>query len=174
MGFHPLRRERVDVHSQSGEQPAVHLHSSWESWVEVHPKTAADLKLNAPKPKTKAAAKVAEKIDAAERTLSDAPKGETPVGRKYDSAAKQRDLDLLARDGQLKDQQLANQQLAQQVGVAVLAPGREEPDERVVLVGRDPELPVSFGPRMIDAPANRTRPAISHFASSASVPSLVV
>jgi diguanylate cyclase (GGDEF)-like protein len=41
------------------------------------------------------------------------------LGRKYDSAAKQRDLDLLARDGQLKDQQLANQQLAQQVGVAV-------------------------------------------------------
>lgn len=41
------------------------------------------------------------------------------LGRKYDSAAKQRDLDLLARDGQLKDQQLANQQLAQQVGLAV-------------------------------------------------------
>lgn len=39
--------------------------------------------------------------------------------RKYDSAAKQRDLDLLARDGQLKDQQLANQQLAQKVGIAV-------------------------------------------------------
>jgi diguanylate cyclase (GGDEF)-like protein len=39
--------------------------------------------------------------------------------RKYDSAAKQRDLDLLARDGQLKDQQLANRRLAQQVGVAV-------------------------------------------------------
>ena len=39
--------------------------------------------------------------------------------RKYDSAAKQRDLDLLARDGQLKDQQLDNQQLAQKVGVAV-------------------------------------------------------
>jgi len=39
--------------------------------------------------------------------------------RKYDSASKQRDLDLLARDGQLKDQQLANRQLAQQVGVAV-------------------------------------------------------
>ena len=38
---------------------------------------------------------------------------------KYDSAAKQRDLDLLARDGQLKDQQIENQQLAQQVGVAV-------------------------------------------------------
>lgn len=41
------------------------------------------------------------------------------LGRKYDSAAKQRDLDLLARDGQLKDQQLANQQLAQKVGFAV-------------------------------------------------------
>lgn len=41
------------------------------------------------------------------------------LGRKYDSAAKRRDLDLLARDGQLKDQQLANQQLAQKVGVAV-------------------------------------------------------
>ncbi|MGQ3055254.1 MAG: diguanylate cyclase [Roseateles sp.] len=41
------------------------------------------------------------------------------LGRKYDSAAKQRDLDLLARDGQLKDQQLANQRLAQKVGVAV-------------------------------------------------------
>jgi diguanylate cyclase (GGDEF)-like protein len=41
------------------------------------------------------------------------------LGRKYDSAAKRRDLDLLARDGQLKDQQIANQQLAQQVGVAV-------------------------------------------------------
>lgn len=39
--------------------------------------------------------------------------------RKYDSAAKQRDLELLARDGQLKDQQLANQQLAQKVGIAV-------------------------------------------------------
>ena len=39
--------------------------------------------------------------------------------RKYDSTAKQRDLDLLARDGQLKDQQLQNQQLAQKVGVAV-------------------------------------------------------
>lgn len=39
--------------------------------------------------------------------------------RKYDSAAKQRDLELLARDGQLKDQQLENQRLAQQVGVAV-------------------------------------------------------
>lgn len=39
--------------------------------------------------------------------------------RKYDSAAKQRDLDLLARDGQLKDQQLANRGLAQQVGLAV-------------------------------------------------------
>ncbi|HLN98847.1 MAG TPA: molybdopterin-dependent oxidoreductase, partial [Pyrinomonadaceae bacterium] len=25
------------------EQPAVHLHASWESWVVVHPKTAADL-----------------------------------------------------------------------------------------------------------------------------------
>lgn len=41
------------------------------------------------------------------------------LGRKYDSAAKRRDLDLLARDGQLKDQQLANQQLAQKVGFAV-------------------------------------------------------
>ncbi len=41
------------------------------------------------------------------------------LGRKYDSAAKQRDLDLLARDGQLKDQQIANQQLAQQVGIAI-------------------------------------------------------
>jgi diguanylate cyclase (GGDEF)-like protein len=39
--------------------------------------------------------------------------------RKYDSAAKQRDLDLLARDGQLKDQQLENQRLAQKVGLAV-------------------------------------------------------
>jgi anaerobic selenocysteine-containing dehydrogenase len=25
------------------EQPAVHLRASWESWVEIHPKTAADL-----------------------------------------------------------------------------------------------------------------------------------
>ena len=41
------------------------------------------------------------------------------LGRKYDSAAKQRDLDLLARDGQLKDQQIENQQLAQKVGIAV-------------------------------------------------------
>jgi len=41
------------------------------------------------------------------------------LGRKYDSAAKQRDLDLLARDGQLKDQQLANGRLAQQLGLAV-------------------------------------------------------
>jgi diguanylate cyclase (GGDEF)-like protein len=41
------------------------------------------------------------------------------LGRKYDSAAKQRDLDLLARDGQLKDQQIANQQLAQKLGLAV-------------------------------------------------------
>jgi diguanylate cyclase (GGDEF)-like protein len=41
------------------------------------------------------------------------------LGRKYDSAAKRRDLDLLARDGQLKDQQLENQQLAQKVGLAV-------------------------------------------------------
>lgn len=41
------------------------------------------------------------------------------LGRKYGSAAKQRDLDLLARDGQLKDQQLANQHLAQKVGFAV-------------------------------------------------------
>ncbi|PZP30162.1 MAG: hypothetical protein DI603_15500 [Roseateles depolymerans] len=39
--------------------------------------------------------------------------------RKYDSAAKQRDLELLARDGQVKDQQLANSRLAQQVGYAV-------------------------------------------------------
>ncbi|MGM9481737.1 diguanylate cyclase [Roseateles sp. NT4] len=41
------------------------------------------------------------------------------LGRKYDSAAKQRDLDLLARDGQLKDQQISNQLLAQQVGFAI-------------------------------------------------------
>ncbi|MBV8036086.1 diguanylate cyclase [Roseateles sp.] len=41
------------------------------------------------------------------------------LGRKYDSAAKRRDLDLLARDGQLKDQQLANRLLAQKVGLAV-------------------------------------------------------
>ncbi|NCT83252.1 MAG: diguanylate cyclase [Comamonadaceae bacterium] len=41
------------------------------------------------------------------------------LGRKYDSAAKQRDLDLLARDGQLKDQQLENRRLAQKVGLAV-------------------------------------------------------
>ncbi len=41
------------------------------------------------------------------------------LNRKYDSASKQRDLDLLARDGQLKDQQLANRRLAQQVGVAI-------------------------------------------------------
>lgn len=39
--------------------------------------------------------------------------------RKYDSAARQRDLDLLARDGQLKDQQIENRRLAQQVGIAV-------------------------------------------------------
>lgn len=39
--------------------------------------------------------------------------------RKYDSVAKQRDLDLLARDGQLKDQQLSNHRLAQQVGIAL-------------------------------------------------------
>ncbi len=39
--------------------------------------------------------------------------------RKYDSGAKQRDLDLLARDSAVKDQQLANRKLAQQVGVAV-------------------------------------------------------
>jgi diguanylate cyclase (GGDEF)-like protein len=39
--------------------------------------------------------------------------------RKYDTVARQRDLDLLARDGQLKDQQLENGRLAQQVGVAV-------------------------------------------------------
>jgi anaerobic selenocysteine-containing dehydrogenase len=25
------------------EQPAVHVHAAWESWVELHPKTAADL-----------------------------------------------------------------------------------------------------------------------------------
>jgi len=25
------------------EQPAVHLHASWQSWVELHPRTAADL-----------------------------------------------------------------------------------------------------------------------------------
>jgi anaerobic selenocysteine-containing dehydrogenase len=29
------------------EQPAVHLHASWESWVELHPKTAADLGIKA-------------------------------------------------------------------------------------------------------------------------------
>lgn len=29
------------------EQPAVHLYSPWESWVEVHPKTAAELSLKA-------------------------------------------------------------------------------------------------------------------------------
>ncbi|MFG6486618.1 GGDEF domain-containing protein [Roseateles sp. BYS78W] len=39
--------------------------------------------------------------------------------RKYDTAARQRDLDLLARDGQLKDQQLENGRLAQKVGIAV-------------------------------------------------------
>jgi diguanylate cyclase (GGDEF)-like protein len=39
--------------------------------------------------------------------------------RKYDTAAKQRDLALLARDGQLKDQQLANRRLLQQLGLAV-------------------------------------------------------
>jgi diguanylate cyclase (GGDEF)-like protein len=39
--------------------------------------------------------------------------------RKYDTVARQRDLDLLARDGQLKDQQLENGRLAQQVGLAV-------------------------------------------------------
>ena len=39
--------------------------------------------------------------------------------RKYDTAARQRDLDLLARDGQLKDQQLENGRLAQEVGIAV-------------------------------------------------------
>jgi len=27
------------------EQPAVHLYSPWESWVEVHPRTAAELSL---------------------------------------------------------------------------------------------------------------------------------
>lgn len=39
--------------------------------------------------------------------------------RKYDSTAKQRDLDLLARDVQLKDQQLENHRLARQMGFAV-------------------------------------------------------
>ncbi|MEO6279118.1 GGDEF domain-containing protein [Roseateles sp.] len=39
--------------------------------------------------------------------------------RKYDTAARQRDLDLLSRDGQLKDQQLENGRLAQKVGIAV-------------------------------------------------------
>jgi diguanylate cyclase (GGDEF)-like protein len=39
--------------------------------------------------------------------------------RKYDTTARQRDLDLLARDGQLKDQQLENGRLAQKVGAAV-------------------------------------------------------
>ena len=39
--------------------------------------------------------------------------------RKYDTAAKQRDLELLARDGQLKDQQLANGRLVQQLGLAI-------------------------------------------------------
>jgi len=39
--------------------------------------------------------------------------------RKYDSAAKQRDLELLARDGQLKDRQLDNRRLAQQAGLAI-------------------------------------------------------
>ncbi|MCE4553728.1 GGDEF domain-containing protein [Roseateles cellulosilyticus] len=39
--------------------------------------------------------------------------------RKYDTAARQRDLDLLARDGQIKDRQLENRRLAQRVGLAV-------------------------------------------------------
>ncbi|MFG6431727.1 diguanylate cyclase [Roseateles sp. LYH14W] len=39
--------------------------------------------------------------------------------RKYDSAARQRDLELLARDGQLKDRQLDNRRLAQQAGFAI-------------------------------------------------------
>jgi diguanylate cyclase (GGDEF)-like protein len=39
--------------------------------------------------------------------------------RKYDSGARQRDLELLARDGQLKDRQLENRRLAQQVGLAL-------------------------------------------------------
>jgi anaerobic selenocysteine-containing dehydrogenase len=29
------------------EQPAVHLHASWESWVEIHPQTAAKLGIEA-------------------------------------------------------------------------------------------------------------------------------
>ena len=39
--------------------------------------------------------------------------------RKYDTVARQRDLDLLARDGQLKDQQLENGRLARRVGIAI-------------------------------------------------------
>ncbi|HEY9105532.1 MAG TPA: GGDEF domain-containing protein [Roseateles sp.] len=39
--------------------------------------------------------------------------------RKYDAAGRQRDLELLARDGQLKDRQLENRRLAQQAGLAV-------------------------------------------------------
>jgi len=39
--------------------------------------------------------------------------------RKYDSAARQRDLDLLAREGQLKDRQLENRRLATQLGIAI-------------------------------------------------------
>ncbi|RZL35760.1 MAG: diguanylate cyclase [Rubrivivax sp.] len=39
--------------------------------------------------------------------------------RKYDSAGRQRDLELLARDGELKDRQLENRRLAQQAGLAV-------------------------------------------------------
>jgi diguanylate cyclase (GGDEF)-like protein len=39
--------------------------------------------------------------------------------RKYDTVARQRDLELLARDGQLKDRQLENRRLAQKAGLAV-------------------------------------------------------
>lgn len=39
--------------------------------------------------------------------------------RKYDSTRKQRDLELLTRDRNIKDQQLGNRKLAQQVGIAV-------------------------------------------------------
>jgi diguanylate cyclase (GGDEF)-like protein len=39
--------------------------------------------------------------------------------RKYDSSAKERDIELLARDSALKDQQLANRKLAQKVGIAL-------------------------------------------------------
>ena len=41
--------------------------------------------------------------------------------RKYDSERKQRDLELLTRDKNLKDQELANRSLAQRVGLAVAA-----------------------------------------------------